>query len=69
MDLKYDAPLTANAPTNTTTTGEYGGNISQMTWQVRGREKQSYTFKYDYINRMTEADYADISNAGAITND
>jgi len=58
-----------NAPTNTSVTGEYGGNISQMTWQTRGREKQSYTFKYDYINRMTEADYADISNAGAVTND
>ena len=40
-----------------------------MTWQTRGSEKQSYTFKYDCINRMTEADDADISNAGAITND
>jgi YD repeat-containing protein len=69
MDLKYDAPVQANAPTNTTVTPEYGGNITQMTWQTRGREKQSYTFKYDYINRMTEADYADISNAGAVTND
>ena len=67
--MTYEAPVQANAPTNTTVTGEYGGNISQMTWQTRGREKQSYTFKYDYINRMTEADYADISNAGAITND
>ena len=67
--MTYEAPAPANAPTNTTVTGEYGGNISQMTWQTRGREKQSYTFKYDYINRMTEADYADISNAGAITND
>ena len=69
MDLKYDAPLVANAPTNTTPAAEYSGNISQMTWQVRGREKQSYTFKYDYINRMTEADYADISYGGTISND
>jgi len=58
MDLKYDAPAPANSPTNTTVAPEYGGNISQMTWQTRGREKQSYTFKYDYINRMTEADLA-----------
>ena len=67
--MTYDAPLVANAPTNTTTTGEYGGNISQMTWQTRGREKQSYTFKYDYINRMTEADYADVAASATITND
>ena len=33
--LTYKAPNTANAPTNTTVTGEYGGNITQMTWQTR----------------------------------
>ena len=33
--LTCKAPNTANAPTNTTVTGEYGGNITQMTWQTR----------------------------------
>jgi hypothetical protein len=50
-----------------TATPQYGGNISQATWQVLGREKQSYTFKYDHINRLTEARYADISSAGTVT--
>jgi RHS repeat-associated protein len=66
LELKYENPVAANAPTGLTATPQYGGNISQATWQVLGREKQSYTFKYDHINRLTEARYADISMAGAV---
>jgi RHS repeat-associated protein len=67
LELKYENPVAANAPTGVTATPQYGGNISQATWQVLGREKQSYTFKYDHINRLTEARYADINAAGAVT--
>jgi RHS repeat-associated protein len=52
-----------------TVTPQYNGNISQTIWQVRGREKQVYTFQYDFLNRMTEANYAEINTAGARTND
>jgi RHS repeat-associated protein len=66
LELNYNNPVAANTPAGVTATPQYGGNISQATWQVRGREKQSYTFKYDHINRMTEARYADISTAGTV---
>jgi RHS repeat-associated protein len=67
MDLKYDNPIAANAPSGTAVTPQYGGNIAQVSWQVRGREKQAYTLNYDAINRMTEAGYSDISASGAVT--
>jgi RHS repeat-associated protein len=68
--LRYDNPNAAYAPTGTpAATPQYNGNISQAIWQVRGREKQVYTFQYDFLNRMTEANYAEINTAGARTND
>jgi RHS repeat-associated protein len=66
LELQYQSPVAALAPSGVTVTPQYGGNISQATWQVRGREKQSYTYKYDHINRLTEARYADISTAGTV---
>jgi RHS repeat-associated protein len=39
------------------------GNISQIEWQVAGREAQGYSFKYDDLNRLTEANYTDIHTA------
>ena len=39
---------------------QFNGNISQITWQVAGREKQAYSYKYDNLDRLTEANYADI---------
>jgi RHS repeat-associated protein len=66
LELNYNNPVAANTPAGVTATPQYGGNISQATWQVRGREKQSYTFKYDHINRLTEARYADISTVGTV---
>jgi RHS repeat-associated protein len=37
------------------------GNISNTVWQVAGRERQGYGFKYDELNRLTEANYYDIT--------
>ena len=51
LELKYDNPNAALAPSGTTVTPQYGGNISQVVWQVKGREKQAYTLKYDSENR------------------
>ncbi len=49
------------------TAPQYGGNISQVVWQVRGRERQAYTFQYDHLSRMTSATYSDISASGTVT--
>ena len=67
MELKYENPNAAFVPSGTTATPQYGGNISQVTWQVRGRDRQSYSFQYDHISRLTAATYADISLGGSIT--
>ncbi len=40
-------------------TAQKNGNISQLTWQVKGKTKQSYGFQYDFLNRLTEATYGD----------
>ncbi len=70
MDFKYESPTTALTPGGTPAAkAEYGGNITQMAWQVRGREKQVYTFQYDYLNRMTDAHYAEVNAGGNRTND
>jgi RHS repeat-associated protein len=50
-----------NPATQTGATSQYNGNISSTTWQVLGREKQAYGFKYDGLDRLTEAKYFDIA--------
>ena len=45
-------------------TSQYNGNISQVEWQVAGREAQAYTFDYDDLDRLTNARYTDIHSAG-----
>ena len=67
MELKYENPTAALAPSGTSVTPQYGGNISQVVWQVRGRERQAYTLSYDSENRMTNAKYSDISYSGTVT--
>jgi RHS repeat-associated protein len=67
MGLKYENPVQVYAPSGTTVTPQYGGNISQAVWQVRGREKQAYTFSYDFLNRMTDAKYSDIASGNVVT--
>ena len=54
-------------PSGATATPQYGGNISQIVWQVRGRDKQSYSFQYDHLSRLTSATYADIGANGTVT--
>lgn len=58
--IAYDAP---NTYIPGGATAQYNGNISQVTWQIAGREKQAYSFKYDNLERLTEANYIDIHNS------
>ncbi|PHN01895.1 DUF6443 domain-containing protein [Flavilitoribacter nigricans] len=43
---------------------QYNGNIAQLIWRVRGRERQTYGFDYDFLNRLQDANYYDITEAG-----
>ncbi len=46
----------------TTSFGNYkNGNISQMRWQVAGRDLQNYTYQYDALDRIKTAEYSDLS--------
>jgi RHS repeat-associated protein len=56
QSLMYDFP-----EAQTGATPQYNGNISSTTWQVAGRSKQSYGFTYDDLNRLTEANYFDVT--------
>jgi RHS repeat-associated protein len=50
-------------------TPQYNGNIASLQWQTRGREAQRYQLAYDFLNRLTDATYADINTAGTATTD
>jgi RHS repeat-associated protein len=67
VDLYYDSPgLTFGSPAPN---GQRNGNISQLVWQTRGRQRQGYTLQYDYLDRLTTAYYADINSTGTATTD
>jgi hypothetical protein len=38
-----------------------------MMWRIRGRERQAYNFSYDYLDRLRSAVYADVNDAGTVT--
>jgi len=48
LDIRYNNPSQGH-------TGRKNGNISEIHWQVNGRAKNAYRFKYDFLNRLTEA--------------
>jgi RHS repeat-associated protein len=63
MSLNYDAPQTFTGQP-VAPTGQRNGNISQLVWHVRGRERQAYNVTYDFLDRMLNATYMDINSAG-----
>jgi len=51
LDIRYnDASLSGH-------NDRKNGNISEIYWQTVGRAKNAYRFKYDYLNRLKEADH------------
>ena len=63
LELKYDILQTGwSGP------GPKNGNIGQVIWRTRGRERQLYTLTYDYLNRMTDAQYHNLSDGGSTNN-
>ncbi len=55
--IRYDNPNTAYPGAGA---AQRNGNISQIEWQVAGKEAQGYSYKYDDLDRLTEANYTDI---------
>jgi RHS repeat-associated protein len=68
LDLKYNNPVAnplvsfgTGSPANVE---QKNGNISQLLWQVRGRQAQGYNLFYDYLDRLTNAYYANFAGPG-----
>ncbi len=49
LELNYDQGFGTFAP------AQKNGNISQLIWQVKGKQEQTYGFEYDFLNRLTKA--------------
>lgn len=65
LELNYDVNTTGitGLPTNV----QKSGNIAQIAWRVRGRDRQSYNYTYDFLNRMSASTCYDVSAANAAT--
>jgi RHS repeat-associated protein len=65
VDL-FSQTLTYETPDSRTgAASQKNGNISSTVWHVAGRDRQAYGFKYDDLNRLTEANYYDfVGSAG-----
>ncbi len=57
-DGLFQFNLRYNDPTISGTGAQFNGNISQTTWRTAGGDESSYTYEYDPMNRLTEADYS-----------
>ena len=72
LELRYDqlfANNTAGGDIGSMSgTAQKAGNISQMAWRVRGRDRQAYSFTYDHLSRMTAATYYDVNSSNTATN-
>ena len=64
LELKYDV-----LQSGLTGTPRKDGNIAQVIWRTRGRERQAYSATYDYLSRMSVASYYDITDAGTVSSD
>lgn len=51
MELEY------NQPSGQGGSAQFNGNISEMIWRSAGLDKQSYSYSYDVMNRLLEANY------------
>jgi RHS repeat-associated protein len=72
LELRYDQLFANNTAGGDiggmTGTIQKAGNISQLAWRVRGRERQSYSFSYDHLSRLSSATYYDVNGSNTATN-
>jgi RHS repeat-associated protein len=63
VDLFSQVLTYSNPDSRTQANPQYNGNISSTTWHVAGRAKQAYGFAYDDLNRLTNAQYFDVTDS------
>jgi len=52
LNINYDQEIAALSGV-----GQKNGNITSLQWQVKGGQQQTYGFHYDYLDRLTAANY------------
>jgi RHS repeat-associated protein len=64
-DLGYDkTTLTVNGSSQSYTAAQYNGNIAGQLWRSAGDgQLRKYEYTYDAVNRLTQADFTQFSNA------
>ncbi|MEM9548232.1 MAG: RHS repeat-associated core domain-containing protein [Bacteroidota bacterium] len=62
LELKYDQLQPGLAGT-----AQRNGNISQAVWRVRGRERQAYAYYYDFLDRLTTANYKNLNENNSVS--
>jgi RHS repeat-associated protein len=69
LELRYDTLFsgTSGGISSMGGTAQFNGNIAQMAWRTRGRDRQAYHFTYDLYDRLTGAYYYDVNNTGTAT--
>lgn len=65
MYLEFNYDLNNTGITGLPTNSQKSGNISQIAWRVRGRDRQAYNYTYDFLDRMTTSEYYDV-NASSV---
>lgn len=73
LELRYDQLFDnttggGNISGITGGTVQKAGNISQMAYRVRGRDRQAYNFSYDHLSRLSTATYYDVNGSNTATN-
>lgn len=74
LELRYDQLFSTTTQggqiASMAGTPQKAGNISQMAWRVRGRDRQAYSFTYDHLSRLSNAAYYDVNsaNVASVTN-
>ncbi|PKG42685.1 hypothetical protein [Psychroflexus sp. MES1-P1E] len=53
-----------NDPTDANTTALYNGNISEKHWRTQNisKDKRMYSYEYDALNLLTEANYSNLDS-------
>jgi RHS repeat-associated protein len=64
FDLGYDkTAITINGMSRSYAAGQYNGNITGMLWKSTGDDQlRKYDFTYDAVNRLTGADFNQLTN-------
>ena len=57
LDIRYDTPISATARKN--------GTIAELIWETQG-ERHNYTFNYDYLDRLTKANYGVLNSTDVL---